>query len=80
VNSPKNPMEEIIDRIDEYFFHGVELVWVIIPRHRTVYVYKSSEDLCVLTDKRDLEGANVLPGFRLPLTQLFDSSAKPTTR
>ena len=38
VVSPSNTADEIQVKIHEYFQSGVELVWVIYPEHREVYV------------------------------------------
>jgi hypothetical protein len=39
-----------------------------------VTVYRSNTDLRVLTKTEQLDGGDVLPGFKLPLAQLFDQS------
>ncbi len=78
VNSPSNTLEEIHGKVHDYFFHGVQLVWVLLPRQRFVYVYESIEDVRGLSDKRELEGGIVLPGFRLPLAELFGAGLKPS--
>lgn len=79
VNSPTNTLDEIHDKVHEYLFHGVQLVWVILPRQRYVYVHESPEEVRGLTDKRELDGGVVLPGFRLPLTRVFDATGKPAS-
>jgi Uma2 family endonuclease len=78
VNSPTNTLEEIHGKVHDYFFHGVQLVWVVLPCQRFVYVYESLEDVRGLSDKRELTGGVVLPGFRLPLAELFGAAVKPT--
>ena len=49
----------------------VRLAWVINPAERNALVYRSPEAdrLLRLTDA--LDGEDVLPGFRLPLAELF---------
>lgn len=76
VNSPNNTLDEILDKVKEYFFAGVRLVWVIVPRHRQVFVYEAPDQMRLLSDQHELEGGDVLPGFRLPLAVFFDSSPK----
>src|SRR5262249_21229382 len=78
VVSPTNSADEIIDKVRDYFFAGVQAVWVIYPRQRLVYVFESPEQVHGLTEKQELDGGTVLPGFRLPLANLFASSAKPS--
>jgi Uma2 family endonuclease len=69
--------DEILDKIRDYFFTGVQLVWVIYPRQRYVYVYTADDKVVILTEKGELDGGDVLPGFRLPLAGLFNVSAPP---
>jgi Uma2 family endonuclease len=51
---------------------GVRLAWEIDPRARTVAIYVSPEPpAAVLTAADTLDGGAVLPGFALPLANLF---------
>jgi Uma2 family endonuclease len=77
VVSPTNAAEEIEDKIKEYFDAGVELVWVIYPRHRRIYVYESVTKTRVLVQTDELEGGKVLPGFKLSVAALFGPLVKP---
>jgi Uma2 family endonuclease len=76
VNSPTNTLEEIHDKVLEYLFHGVQLVWVLLPRQRYAYVYESPEDSRGLSDRRELDGGSVLPGFQLSLAHLFGTAER----
>jgi Uma2 family endonuclease len=71
VISPSNTAEEVFAKIREYFEAGVELVWVIYPRQRSLCVHKSQEVSRTLSATDELDGGTVLPGFRLPLLELF---------
>lgn len=72
VVSPSNTADEVQDKLHEYFSAGVLQVWVIYPRQHEVYVYTSPTDIRVLTLAQELDGGNVVPGFRLPLATLFE--------
>jgi Uma2 family endonuclease len=55
-------------------------VWYIDPRTRRVRVYTSPDDVIELSEKDTLDGGDVLPGFSVPVAQLFDQltlAAKP---
>ena len=66
-----NTRAEMARKRREYFEAGVRLVWEVDPRSRTVTVYDAPEH-CTLLDVSDtLEGGDVLPGFALPLADLF---------
>jgi Uma2 family endonuclease len=71
VVSPTNPAELVLDKVAEYFRAGVQQVWFIYPRHQLVYVYGSPSQVRILTRTDELDGGTVLPGFRLPLANLF---------
>jgi Uma2 family endonuclease len=72
VISKSNPGEGILDKIQEYFDAGVQLVWVVYPKQCLVYVYGSPTDIHVLPQTGELDGASVLPGFKLPVAALFE--------
>ncbi|MCA9047210.1 MAG: Uma2 family endonuclease, partial [Planctomycetaceae bacterium] len=64
----------------EYFRAGVELLWMIDPRERTVAVYRSANDVTVLHDDDSRHADPVLPDWTVNLAALFaklDESAPP---
>jgi Uma2 family endonuclease len=71
VLSRSNTPGEMAVKRQEYFTAGVELVWEIDPNARTAAVYTSVADLTTLTAADTLDGGSVLPGFTLPLQDLF---------
>lgn len=75
VVSASNTADEILTKIREYFEVGVELVWVIYPTEEMVYVYQSPTQIHILKRTQELEGGTILPGFRLPLADLFEEEA-----
>jgi Uma2 family endonuclease len=75
VVSPSNTAEEILTKIDEYFRAGVRRVWVIYPALEQIYVYTSVTQNHILCRDDQLDGEDVLPGFRLPVAALFDEEA-----
>jgi Uma2 family endonuclease len=75
VISPTDLAEGVQERIAEYFQAGVTLVWVVYPQTCQVHVYESPSSIRVLSRTDELNGCQVLPGFRLLLTQLFLESA-----
>lgn len=71
VLSPNDRIQEVTDKIHEYFEAGVELVWVVNPRRETVSVYTSAQQVTILGKSDTLTAGEVIPGFALPLGQLF---------
>jgi Uma2 family endonuclease len=71
VVSPNDESDEIETKVLEYLEAGARLVWVVYPRHESVYVYESPQQVRRLTRGDTLDGGVVLPGFQLPLIELF---------
>jgi Uma2 family endonuclease len=77
VISPNDEAEEIEEKLSEYLGVGVALVWVIYPKTRTVYVYRPDGTANRLTDRQELSGEDVVPGFACPIRDLFPPLAPP---
>jgi Uma2 family endonuclease len=75
VVSPYDLAEEIEDKVNEYVRSGVRLVWVVYPRHGRIYVHERSGAVRVVQHTDALDGGDVLPGFRLPLAELFPAQS-----
>ena len=69
--SPSNTVSEIHHKVMDYLDAGSRLVWVVDPGSRTVTVYRSRGEIRLLTEKEELEGNDVLPGFRTEVSDLF---------
>ncbi len=72
VVSPTNTAIEVLAKVREYFQTGVQRVWVVYPHEEQVYVYSSPTSIRVIERSGELDGQEVLPGFRLPLSELFE--------
>jgi Uma2 family endonuclease len=77
VLSPSNTPAEMARKRQEYFAAGVRLVWQVAPEARTVAVYTAPDQCTVLQEAQTLPGDPVLPGFTLPLRQLFTALDTP---
>ena len=71
VLSPSNSKAEMARKRCECFAAGVRLVWEVDPRARTLAVYTSDETPITLGASAIVEGGEVLPGFAMPLADLF---------
>lgn len=69
--SEGNTRAELARKRTEYFDAGTKLVWEVDPEARTVTVYTSATSSTTLNETGTLDGAAVLPGFTLPLAELF---------
>lgn len=71
VLSPSDRVGEVEEKVSEWLRAGTELVWVVSPKSRTVTIHRSPTDIIVLTEKDSLEGGDVLPGFKIPISEIF---------
>jgi Uma2 family endonuclease len=69
--SPGNTQEEMDRQLQDYFATGVQVVWYIDDARRTVQVFTAVDQSTVLREPDTLTGDPVLPGFALPLGELF---------
>lgn len=73
--SESKSANEVNIKLVDYFRAGVQQVWVVYPFTKQVYVYTSLTSVKILTEQDDLEGGELIPGFRLSLTELFGDEA-----
>ncbi|MGH7194717.1 MAG: Uma2 family endonuclease [Candidatus Saccharimonadales bacterium] len=78
VLSEGNTPKEMSRKLDDYFEAGVRLVWFVDLRRRTVEVFTGNKSSKLLRKHENLTGGKVLPGFSVPLKELFaDIEASP---
>lgn len=78
VSSAHDKVSELVTKISDYFRFGVRQVWVVFPETEMIYVYDSPTDVRVLKAPQALESPQLLPGFSLPLAELFHTVAPAT--
>ena len=71
VLSESNTEKEMALKREAYFRAGVRLVWIIDPADRTARVYTAPDHADDFDASGVLDGGDVLPGFALPLGELF---------
>ncbi len=69
--SPNDSWSEVMDKLEEYFNLGVLVVWVADPKKQQIYVYHSLTDVRYFTAPDSLPGNHLLPGFSVPVAELF---------
>jgi Uma2 family endonuclease len=72
VLSDGNTAAEIDRKRREYFASGARLVWIVDIDARTVAAYTDPETFDLLGETDSLLGGEALPGFSLPLSELFN--------
>ncbi len=71
VLSESNTRREMENKRREYFQGGARLVWEIYPESQSARVYTNPDAFEDIVPDGTLDGGEVLPGFVLPLRQLF---------
>jgi Uma2 family endonuclease len=72
VVSPNDQAEEVETKLDEYLRAGVRLVWIIYLPTRNVWAYKPDGTAKLYRVSDSLSGDDVLPGFSVPVAELFE--------
>lgn len=73
VVSPNDLYTEVNDKVAEWLASGSGMVVVINPRRQQVFVHLSPTEVNVLGVEDTLEGGEVVPGWQLPIRELFGS-------
>lgn len=71
VVSPSDRMADVNAKVAEYLAAGTSLVWVVEPGRKTVTAYNADRSARLLIEGDELDGGDVLPGFKLPLSEIF---------
>jgi Uma2 family endonuclease len=76
VLSKSNTKAEIDRKLRDFFSAGVKLAWVIDPKTLAAKVYTTAVRFKELGPDGVLDGGRVLPGFKLPLADLFAATKR----
>lgn len=74
--SPSDRANEVSEKVEQYLSSGVRLVWVLWPPTRSVNVFGDGSVNGVFHEDDELDGGDVLPGFRIRVGELFDTRRK----
>ena len=71
VLSPDQNMARFVEKTHFYLLNGLRLVWVIDPPTQTVVVLAPGQEPRTVTLGDTLDGGDVLPGFSVPVDDIF---------
>jgi Uma2 family endonuclease len=79
VASPTDRDYSIEARVKEYQKAGVKQIWVIHPYSRAVDVYRLPTGLKLqrYMEDEELDGEDMIPGFKLKISEIFDYPQPP---
>lgn len=70
--SPGDTRREIALKTEMWLRHGALMVWVLEPSRRSLTVHRPGAASRLLNGPDMLSGEDVLPGFSMPITEIFD--------
>lgn len=76
VASPTDEAEDLLAKAFEYLEAGARAVWVAYPILRVVCEFESRTKQRQFFEHDDLDGGTLLPGFCVPMAQLFPTIAE----
>ena len=68
---PGDTYTEVTGKVVGWLDAGAHTVWVIEPRRRGVSVYRAMSDVTRLNEGDELDGGEVIPGFRCKVSEIF---------
>lgn len=71
VVSPSDSFVDVEAKVARWLEAGCRMVIVINPARRAATVYRSRDEIALLTESDVLDGGDVVPGWSLPLRELF---------
>lgn len=69
--SPNDRWSDLEQKVTQYLKFGVKLVWVIDAYWKRARVFRLNGTSDIVSEAGALSGKDVLPGFQLPLSQVF---------
>jgi Uma2 family endonuclease len=71
VLSPDDRPKEVREKVAEWLRGGTSVVWVVDPAARTATVHEPGREPRTMSESDALRGGDVLPGFELPVREIF---------
>ena len=68
--SPADRPGEVLEKVGQWLSAGARLVWVFDPIRRHARVYRADGTVAIVGPDDELDGEDVLPGFRSPLADI----------
>jgi Uma2 family endonuclease len=75
VISPSKSSNDVLKKVRRYIQAGTRMVWTVYREDQTVYVWQAADDGGLHAQpfgaEDALDGGDVLPGFRLMVSEIF---------
>ena len=70
--SASEDRQEMRQKVAEYFEAGAQQVWHLFPETQRLLLYTSPKEVTTLEAEKEVDGGDLLPGFRCKVADLFD--------
>ena len=71
VLSPNDSASDVLDKVRDYLAAGADQVWIADPKSSAVSVYRSLQDVQILSERETLEGVGAVAGFTCVVEEFF---------
>jgi Uma2 family endonuclease len=72
LRSKNDVLDKLQAKMIEYIENGASLGWLIDRKNKTVEIYRQNQDVELLNHPLNLSGEDILPGFMLDLTEVWN--------
>ena len=69
--SPNDRPGEVLEKVGQWLGAGVRVVWVLDQVRRNARIYRADGTVSTVEPDGELDGEDVLPGFRCPLRDIL---------
>jgi Uma2 family endonuclease len=71
IQSPDDTIKVMREKAAYYLANGTRLVLLVFPKKRYIEVYRPDEEMEILFGSDVVDGGDVLPGFTMPVAEVF---------
>ena len=69
--SDSESYQDVLDKIQDYFDGGAQLVWYVVPKQQKIYVYSSPDESKAYKGAEIISAAPVVSNFQFTVADLF---------
>lgn len=70
ITSPSQSTDQMRQKVEKYFQHGVKSCWIVFPALANIYVFSSTDDYEIYRAHETLQ--DTVLGISLPLKEVFE--------
>jgi len=70
ISSPSQSTDQMRQKVEKYFEHGVQSCWIVFPSLANIYVFSSPDDYEIYRSHETLQ--DTILGISLPLKEVFE--------